>query len=326
MLGHSGEFQDIPLIDISALAPGMPAAERAATVAQLGDALERGGFAYLSGHGVPQEVIDRLFALSRAFHALPLASKMRIVINAENRGYLTFSSSTIGTSTVAKVTRPNQSESLIFMHEQIPARLVGTPLQGPNQWPEELPEFRAVVPDYMARMTELGRTMAGAVAEFLGLPRGWFAPHLAEPTLGLRLLHYPPQPDEPDLYGAAPHTDYGFITMLAQDSVGGLEVRNGRGQWIAAPPIPGALVMNVGDMLTRWSNGRLPSIPHRARNVGNRDRYSMPFFFDAAMDTVIACPPELLAKDESPVYPPFCYGDYLMERLNKNYDYRKKAS
>ncbi len=115
--------------------------------------------------------------------------------------------------------------------------------------------------------------------------------NLAEPTLGLRLLHYPPQADEADLYGSAPHTDYGFITMLAQDAVGGLEVRNGRGAWVPAPPIPGTFVMNVGDILTRWSNGRLPSVPHRARNVVRPSRYSMPFFFDAAMDTVIACPP-----------------------------------
>jgi isopenicillin N synthase-like dioxygenase len=306
--------------------PGAPATARAASVAGLGAALETSGFAYIAGHGVPQTLIDQLFALTRTFHALPLEAKMRIVINSDNRGYLKMASSTIITSTVAKVTRPNQSESLIFMHEHIPARLAGTPLQGPNQWPEEPTEFRAVVPDYMARLTELGRTLAGGVAEFLGLARDWFVPHLTEPTLGLRLLHYPPQPDEADLFGAAPHTDYGFITMLAQDSVGGLEVRNGSGGWVPAPPIPGTFVMNVGDMLTRWSNGRLPSVPHRARNVGNRDRYSMPFFFDAAMDTIISCPPALLTKGESATYPPFCYGDYLLERLNRNYDYRKKAS
>lgn len=319
-------FTSIPVIDIAALAPGQPEGARADVVAKLGAALEAGGFAYLAGHGVPQDLIDRLFALSRAFHTLPFDAKMKIVINADNRGYLKMATSTIVTSTVARNTRPNQSESLIFMHEHIPARLAGTPLQGPNQWPEELPEFRAVVPDYMAALTELGRTVAGGVAEYLGLPRDFFAPHLAEPTQGLRLLHYPPQADEPDLHGAAPHTDYGFITMLAQDTVGGLEVRNGAGGWVPAPPIPGTFVMNVGDMLTRWSNGRLPSVPHRARNIGGHDRYSIPFFFDAAMDTIISCPPQLLARGEPERFPPFCYGDYLLERLNKNYDYRKKAS
>lgn len=322
----AADFTSIPVVDIAALAPGQPEAARADSVAKLGAALEAGGFAYLAGHGVPQDLIDRLFALTRAFHALPFDTKMKIVINADNRGYLKLATSTIVTSTVARNTRPNQSKSLIFMHEEIPARLVGTPLQGPNQWPEELPAFRDVVPEYMAALTELGRTVAGAVAEFLCLPRDFFAPNLAEPTQGLRLLHYPPQADEADLYGSAPHTDYGFITMLAQDAVGGLEVRNGAGAWVPAPPIPGTFVMNVGDVLTRWSNGRLPSVPHRARNVGAADRYSMPFFFDAAMDTMIACPPALLAQGESAAYPPFRYGDYLLERLNRNYDYRKKAS
>ncbi|HEY1722104.1 MAG TPA: 2OG-Fe(II) oxygenase family protein [Magnetospirillaceae bacterium] len=323
----AGDFTEIRVVDIAALAPGASAAARAQAVAALGAALEASGFAYLSGHGVPQPLIDRLFDLSRRFHALPLDTKAKIAINADNRGYLKMASSTIVTSTVAKNTRPNQSESLIFMHEHIPARLKGTPLQGENQWPDDdVPEFRAVVPDYMARMTALGRSVAGAVAEYLGEARDFFAPHLVEPTEGLRLLHYPPQPDEPDLHGAAPHTDYGFITMLAQDGVGGLEVRNGQGAWVAAPPIPGTFVMNVGDVLTRWSNGRLPSVPHRARNIGTRDRYSAPFFFDAAMDTIISCPPAIPARGEKAAYPPFCYGDYLLERLNKNYAYRQKAS
>ena len=325
-IAKAGDFTSIPVIDVAGLAEGRSAEARAASVAALGATLERSGFAYIAGHGVPQPLIDRLFELTRAFHAQPLETKARIAINADNRGYLKMAASTIITSTVARNTRPNQSESLIFMHEHIPARLAGTPLQGPNQWPAELPGFREVVPDYMARMTDLGRRLAGAVADYLGLARDFFAPHLAEPTQGLRLLHYPPQPDEPDLHGAAPHTDYGFITMLAQDSVGGLEVKSGSGAWVPAPPIPGTFIMNVGDVLTRWSNGRLPSVPHRARNIGDRDRYSMPFFFDAAMDTMIACPPALVAQGQAAAFAPFCYGDYLLERLNKNYDYRKKAS
>src|SRR5579862_3671192 len=154
----AADFSSIAIVDIAGLLPGAPAAARAASVAGLGAALETSGFAYIAGHGVPQPLIDRLLGLSRAFHAQPLDTKMKIVINADNRGYLKMASSTIITSTVAKVTRPNQSESLIFMHEHIPDRLQGTPLQGPNQWPAEQPEFRAVVPDYMTRLTELGRT------------------------------------------------------------------------------------------------------------------------------------------------------------------------
>lgn len=322
-----GEFSEIPVIDVSSfLAEGNPTA-RPAAVAALRHALERSGFAYLSGHGIPQEAIDRLRSLSQAFHALPMEAKQRIVMNAYHRGYMPFSSSTIVTSTVAKVTRPNQSESLMVMHE-VPkdSPSYGHPLQGPNQWPEELPELREVALDYMAKMTALGQSMAGGLAEALELPRDWFLPFFDEPTLFLRLLHYPRQADESGLFGSAPHTDYGFITILAQDEVGGLEVRNRHDEWIAAPPIKGTFVMNVGDILQRWSNGRFASTPHRVRNLKPVARYSMPFFFDPSMAAVVECPPQILARGETPNHPPVIYGDYLLERLNKNYDYRKKAS
>src|ERR1700676_4486673 len=271
-----GEFSEIPVIDVSSfLADGDPK-QRADTVAALRDALERSGFAYLSGHGIPQSAIDRLRALSQAFHALPMEAKQRIVMNGYHRGYMPFSSSTIVTSTVAKVTRPNLSESLMIMQE-VPtdSPWYGEPLRGPNQWPAELPEFRGVALDYMERMTALGLCMARGLAEALDLPRDWFLPFFQEPTLFLRLLHYPRQPDEAGLFGSAPHTDYGFITILAQDEVGGLEVRNRHNEWIAAPPIEGTFVMNVGDILQRWSNGRFASTPHRVRNLKPVDCYSI---------------------------------------------------
>jgi isopenicillin N synthase-like dioxygenase len=322
-----GEFSEIPVIDISSLLADGDPKGRADTVAALRNALERSGFAYLRGHGIPQSAIDRLRALAQAFHALPMEAKQRIVMNEYHRGYMPFSSSTIVTSSVAKVTRPNLSESLMIMQEvSADAPCYGKPLRGPNQWPAELPEFRGVALDYMEKMTALGLGMAGGLAEALDLPRDWFLPFFQEPTLFLRLLHYPRQPDEAGLFGSAPHTDYGFVTILAQDEVGGLEVRNRHNAWIAAPPIAGTFVMNVGDILQRWSNGRFASTPHRVRNLKPVDRYSMPFFFDPSMEAQVECPPQILECGEAPKHPPVVYGDYLLERLNKNYDYRKKAS
>ncbi|WP_246731393.1 isopenicillin N synthase family oxygenase [Methylocapsa sp. S129] len=315
------------MIDVSSLAADGSQEARAKTVAALRNALERSGFAYLSGHGIAQDMIDRLRGLSQAFHALPMEAKQRIVMNEYHRGYMPFSSSTIVTSTVAKVTRPNQSESLMIMQEVSPDDpAYGEPLRGPNQWPEELPEFRGVALDYMEKMTGLGMRMAGGLAEALNLPRDWFLPFFQKPTLFLRLLHYPRQPDEAGLFGSAPHTDYGFITILGQDEVGGLEVRNRHNEWIAAPPLAGTFVMNVGDILQRWSNGLFASTPHRVRNLKPVARYSMPFFFDPSMDATVACPPQILEGGQEPSHAPVVYGDYLLERLNKNYDYRKKAS
>lgn len=327
-----GEFSDIPTVSVSSLRGAAAALDsdperRSDTVAQLRDALERVGFAYIVDHDVPQSLVETVRALAVDFHALPLEAKNRIVMNDAHRGYMPFSTSTIVTSSVAKVVKPNQSESLMVMHELAPDDpdvLAARPMQGLNQWPEELPALRTAVLEYMDRMTALSRDIAVGLAEALGLEPGWFLPHFDRPTLFLRLLHYPPQPDEAELFGSAPHTDYGFITLLAQDDVGGLEVRNRHGEWIAAPPIAGSFVMNVGDILARWSNGRFASTPHRVRNLTGRERYSQPFFFDPSIDAEVACPPGLAG--EAPRFKPVRYGDYLVERLDRNYDYRRKRA
>ncbi|TSD90571.1 isopenicillin N synthase family oxygenase [Mycobacterium sp. KBS0706] len=322
-----GDFSNIPVLDVSPLRGGAGPEDRAGTVAELRRTLETIGFVYLADHGVPPELGERLHRLSVQFHDLPAETKLRLRMNDAHRGYMPFSTSTIVTSSVAAVTKPNQSESLMAMHdlaEDDPA--LGEPLQGPNQWPAEIPELRQAALDYMRAMSALGRDMAVAIAEALDLPPTYFLPHFDRPTLFLRLLHYPEQRREEGLFGSAPHTDYGFITLLAQDSVGGLEVRNRAGEWIPAPPIPNTFVMNVGDILARWSNDRFASTPHRVLNLSGRERYSQPFFYDPSMDSVVDCPAALLAPGEAPRQPPVRYGDYLLDRLNKNYEYRKKAS
>ncbi|MDO6588424.1 2-oxoglutarate and iron-dependent oxygenase domain-containing protein [Salipiger sp. 1_MG-2023] len=322
-----GDFDNIPVVDLGGLAEGASEAARAETVAALKDALETSGFAYLAGHEVSEDLVERMRQMNAAFHDLPLEEKMALKINGFHRGYMPMSSSTIVTSSVAKVTKPNRSESLMIMHE-VPedAAYAGEPLQGPNQFPAQLPDVEKTALEYMTEMTKLGERIAGALAEALGLERDWFAKHFIDPTLFLRLLHYPEQPDEEELFGSAPHTDYGFVTLLKQDDVGGLEVRNKRGDWIPAPPIEGTFVMNVGDILAKWSNGRFVSTPHRVRNLTGRERYSQPFFYDPSMSALVECPAEMLEKGETAQMEPVLYGDYLLERLNKNYDYRKKAS
>lgn len=322
-----GDFDNIPIVSLAGLAEGAAPADRARTVAALKEALETSGFAYLADHGVPEDLVERMRQMNIAFHDLPLEEKMALKINEFHRGYMPMSTSTIVTSSVAKVTKPNRSESLMVMHE-VPegAPYAGEPLQGPNQFPEALPDVADTARAYMTEMTKLGEMIAGGLAEALGLPRDWFAQFFSDPTLFLRLLHYPEQPDEEELFGSAPHTDYGFVTLLKQDNVGGLEVRNKRGEWIPAPPVENTFVMNVGDILAKWSNGRFVSTPHRVRNLSRKDRYSQPFFYDPSMSALVECPPAMLEAGETPQMEPVLYGDYLMERLNKNYDYRKKAS
>ncbi len=324
------DFDAIPILDVSKFRHGGTAGLEA-IAEELRGYLEHVGFLYIKGHGVPRHSVEAVREAGRRFHALPREEKLKIKLDRNFRGYIPINTSTIVTSSVAKVTKPNQSESLMLMHEVAaddPAATAGKPLQGPNQWPDEslVPGFRATIETYVTQMTALARNMLDAITLALGMPRGAIATPFDKPTTFLRLLHYPTQPEEDGLFGSAPHTDYGFITLLAQDGVGGLEVKNKAGEWIAAPPIADTFVMNVGDILARWSNGRFVSTPHRVINRSGRERYSQPFFFDPNMETSIEVLSSCVAPGQQPNYAPVIYGDYLMERIDKNYQARSQSA
>ncbi|HET6198481.1 MAG TPA: 2OG-Fe(II) oxygenase family protein, partial [Acetobacteraceae bacterium] len=282
------------------------------------------GFCYFRGIGVGDSLVRDVFEASKRFHAMPRARKDAIAMNRFHRGYMAPKTSIIQTSSVAKVTKPNDSESFMLMHEvAADDPRYGRPLDGPNLWPD-LPGFREAVVAYEKAMHAFCLRLLRPLALALGLPRDWFVPFFRQPTLFLRLLHYPPHALDAadDAFGSAPHTDYGFITILCQDRQGGLEVRRKDGTWLAAPPIDGTWVVNVADMLSRWTNGRWQSTPHRVKNLSGGDRYSCPYFFDMSMDSIV----EVLPTCGPPKHPPVRYGDYLLERLDKNYAYRQPAA
>jgi isopenicillin N synthase-like dioxygenase len=318
---------ELPVIDLGGLRGG-PAAE--ATIARtLDEAFRTVGFCYFANTGVDPALLDGVFAASRRFHALPDDAKHAITMNEFHRGYMAPKTSVLETSSVARVTQPNFSESFMLMHEVPPDDLrFGTPLNGPNQWPAGLPDFREAVQAYDTAMREFCLRLLRPIALALGAPRDALLPFFQRPTTFLRLLHYPPQPpDAPDdAFGSAPHTDYGFITILAQDNAGGLEVRPRGGSWVPAPPIPGTFVVNVADMLARWTNDRWQSTPHRVKNLSGGDRYSCPYFFDMDLDATVACLETCCGAGNPPRYAPVRYDDYLLERLNRNYSYRKPAA
>lgn len=313
--------QGLPVIDLEGLPGDTAARERIATAL---DAAFRGrGFCLITNHGVDADIRRKAFEASHAFHALPDDAKRAIAMNDAHRGYMTPRSSKIVTSSVATVTRPNHSESFMMMHPvATDSPAWGRPLQGPNQWPAQLPSFRPAVEAYYGALDRLAREFSRLLARALGLPEGWFDPYFVEPTVYLRLLHYPPLgPDAPDdQFGSAPHTDYGFITLLAQDDIGGLQVRGPDGAWIDVPVIENSFVVNVADLLSHWTGGRWRSTPHRVlNNRAGRDRYSIAFFFDPTMDAMIEPLPGLGDDGGQAIH----HGDYVMERLNKNYAYRQ---
>lgn len=301
----------------------------AAVAGQIGAACRDNGFFYVSGHGIDAALIDDAFRANARFHALPLEEKLRVKLNAWHRGYQTLGGSKLTSSARFPAARlPNQLESFFVRHEVPqghPDLSANKPLQGPNQWPAD-PWFKEVVERYELAVRTLGLRLLPAIATALGQDPAFFAPHFTSPNTALRLIHYPPTPkDRPDdLFGANQHTDYGFITILSQDAIGGLEVLNADRSWLPVVSIPGTFVINIGDMLARWTNDRFQSTPHRVVNASTeRDRYSIAYFFDPNLKTVIRCMPGLADPGEGERYEPVVLSDYVSMRLNANYQDRK---
>ncbi len=306
------DFTQIPVIDL--------AASDDTIISDFAATYSTAGFAYIKNHGIPQDLIDATFTASAAFHALQEAEKQKIALNENHRGYIPINTSTDVNSKLADVKKPNQSSSFMMMGESVvnPDEY----LSGPNQWPD-LSNFRDTLTAYTTAMTTLGQRLIAIAAKACNADPADLSPAFEDPTLWLRLLHYPPTPplSADDLYGSAPHTDFGALTLLAQDGVGGLQVQTPSDDWIDAPKIDGTFVVNVGDMLNRFSNGSLKSTPHRVINRSGRERYSIPFFFDPHVNTTV----EPLAGTGEPQFAPLHFGDFLRGELGASYDQHKKA-
>ena len=312
------EFSEIPVLDLAPLVAG---GDTTALARDFAKAYGETGFGYVVNHGIDPALRAAVFDASRRFHALPEAAKRAIALDTIHRGYIAINTSTDVTSDLAEVTKPNQSASFLMMREDATAD-PQVYLSGPNQWPD-LDGFRAPCEAYATAMTGLGRSLMGLALEAICTPDRSILSAFGTPTVWLRLLHYPPQPPQApdDLYGSAPHRDFGCLTLLAQDDAGGLQVQTPAGAWVDAPPMPGAFVVNVGDMLHRMSNGRLLSTPHRVINTSGRERYSVPFFFDPHVSTEIAPLPGTGPAE----FDPLIFGDFLRGELEAGYEAHQDA-
>jgi isopenicillin N synthase-like dioxygenase len=192
---------------------------------------------------------------------------------------------------------------------------------GPNQWPPNLPGWRETLTEYYAHMTALCRLTMRTLALALHLPEDHFEHFCDDALCNLRLLHYPPQPANPlpDEKGCGAHTDWGAITYLLQDDVGGLQVWDADHGWINAPPVKGAYVLNLGDLIARWTNDRFRSTLHRVINASGRERYSVPFFFTGRPEHLVECLPNCLAAGDAPKYPPTTAIGHLEEMYRRSY-------
>lgn len=280
MTGPDSARGGLPVIDMASLFDASRVTERARVAREIEQACRDSGFFYVTGHGVSGEVLARLERESHRFFALPRAAKEAIAMALGGvawRGWFPLG----GELTSG---RPDRKEGLYLGTElgsEHPRVKAGWPLHGANLWPAEVPELRAAVLDYVAACTRAAHALMEGVALSLGLDADYFRRHYtADPTVLFRIFHYPAEPQcEEERWGVGEHTDYGLLTLLAQDDHGGLQVKTPRG-WVEAPPLPGTLVCNIGDMLDRMTGGWYRSTPHRVKNVSGKDRLSFPLFFD----------------------------------------------
>ena len=279
------------------------------------------GFGYIINHGIEKTLIEQLFQVSKKFHSQPLSEKMRVALDHNHRGYIAINTSTDVNSKLADVKKPNQSESFMMMRED-KSELPDVYLSGPNQWPK-LENFKEVLEKYTFNMTKLGRNLMRLALLSSGVKDLSVMQSLDTPTIWLRLLHYPPisKNSPSDLYGSAPHTDFGCLTILAQDEIGGLQVQTREGEWIDVPKLEGSFVVNVGDMLSRYTNGLLRSTPHRVINKSGKERFSCPFFFDPHTNAVV----QPLKGTGKPKFSPINFGEFLREELEASYEKHKKV-
>lgn len=303
----------IPTIDL----------ERDGTDREIDAACRAKGFFYLAGHDVPDGVVSDAFAATQKFFALPTDEKNEYHIekaHPHQRGYVPLFGEALD-----ETTPPDFKESYdlgVDLPVDHPDVIAGKPFSAPNVWPRT-DGFKSAISTYHDAMMELSERLVTLTAKGLGLGADFFDGAMRNPVGNLRLLHYPASYESDKTEGCGAHTDYGFMTILAQDDVGGLQVQNSDGQWLDIPPRPGQFVVNLGDLLTRWTGGRYQARHHRVVGGLGQDRYSIPFFLDPNVDADVSVVPTCLDEQSAALYPPVNAGTYLQSRFDATFVYRQ---
>jgi isopenicillin N synthase-like dioxygenase len=308
----------IPVIDLATLNDGGTAHHRDIAAAFL-SAARQVGFFYIKNHGVPDDLIDEAFAVSAAFFTRSVDEKDSVRVNDRHRGFLR-----VGQAKMQGSLTKDLKESFIWGRE-FPADsplFADNTMLGPNQWPASVPQMPQVLNAYFEACIDLGKSLLRVFAVALEMDPEYFTYQFESTISRGSALYYPPQP--PDLgdkqFGVAPHTDYGCLTLLSQDDAGGLQVLGSKGNWINATPIKGTYVVNVGDLLARWTNDQFRSTPHRVINSSGRARKSLAVFVDPNSDTPII---PVVKDGQTPKYTPTTCGAYILSRFDKSFSYRQ---
>ena len=314
----------VPVVDLAAFSQG-GRTERLRAARQFGAALEQAGFVTIVNHGVPADLVRATYASARGFFAQPEADKRRHTPpeKTKGRGYLPMRIESVA-ATLAGPTPPDLCEALVFASLQRERAEQGLP----NYWPERPADLARNVNAYFDAMFELAQQLMRLSALALELPEDFFAPFYREPALTLRFVNYPDQEEPPEpgqlRYGA--HHDYGGLTILRQDEApGGLQICDRDGRWHDVPPHPDSFVINVGDLMSRWTNGRWRSTLHRVVNparelTGSTQRLSMVAFTGPSGNSEIAALPSCVSAANPARYEPVNAWAYVQAKLAASHD------
>jgi isopenicillin N synthase-like dioxygenase len=311
-------FTEIPVIDISPLIKG----ENPLLVAsQIGEACEKVGFFYIKNHGVEQQLIDEMYTLTKRFFKLAPEEKNKLnIVNSglTLRGYIPMYAENVDPANTRDF---KECFDYGAHYDEV------SPFFGPNQMPSGLPQFETVAEAYHGAVLALARMLIGGIALSLGLPQDYFEHRQRKPITIQRVLRYPPQIGKVSLeeIGIGAHTDYGFLTVLSQDAVGGLQVMNRAGEWVTAPPVEGTFIVNIGDLVQTLTNDRYTSTMHRVINTSGLERYSIPFFIDLDFDAVVEPVPTCVSEATPAKYEAYTCGKHKFKRFVDSYAHLKEV-
>jgi len=320
----------VPVVDISA--------DPVAVGAELDEIGRTTGFFQITGHGIEDGVAGAAWTMATAFFDLPLGEKLSVARPTADYpyGYIPMAGEALNRS-MADASPPDLKEVFNMGPPARPGRAFADAGEAwsysPNLWPAALSGLRPAWTAYYDAMRGLGRRLMSLFARGLGLPPGFFAGQAGHGPDALRAINYPAREHAshsgqtlPGQLRAGPHTDYGTLTILRQDAVGGLEVLGSGGDWVGVVPVPGAFVVNLGDLMARWTNDRWRSTLHRVVDPPGSGqpgsaparRQSMPYFQNANWSAKIACLPTCLAPGEQPRYQPVLAGPHLMGKFRRS--------
>jgi len=306
-------FSEIPVIDVAPLIDG---SDPQKVADQLAFVCENIGFLYIKNHGVDKQLIADMYQLTQQFFALPLEEKQKLnIINSGQtmRGYIPMYGENVD---------PDNTKDFKEVFDYGLDEQHASPFFGPNLMPETGPEgFQKTAERYHDAMMQLGRKLVSGIALSLGLPGNYFEHLQQKPITIQRLLHYPPQQGDitEKEFGIGAHTDYGFLTILSQDEVGGLQVQNAEGEWVSAPPIEDTFIVNIGDLVQTFTNDKYVSTVHRVINASGRERYSIPFFLDLDFDGLVSVVETCHDDENPPKYEPYTCGQHKYKRFVDSY-------